>query len=90
MARVIPLTEMINSVAANDGRPILILDTSGNSETFFKYKGSLIMTYVPGDATEMNLRAKFKHSVTKGDHLVLSMARDDVPQNHFTPEHLPE
>jgi hypothetical protein len=88
--RTIVLTELDSAVAESGGKPVLLLDPEGNSEMFYKYKGSLIMTYVPNEANDGTLRAKFKWSVDKGDTLVLSMLDSDEPSKYFKPDIFPQ
>ena len=88
----ISLAELVTTV--RDGDPIakLVLDPSGNAETFFKYKGCLCMAYLPGETTRETLFNRTKHSVKSGDTLVYSLGRgEDLDiQRYFDPMVLPE
>lgn len=87
----IPLTQLVDTV--RDGDPVakLVLDPSNNSETFFKYKGSLCIMYLPGEVNSDVLRRHFRHSVQSGDTMVLSMGSGQTLNlnDFFDPQVLP-
>ena len=81
---------MLNAIEAIDPwKPVLILDVDGNSETFFKYKGNLTMTYLPGEVAATNWLQKFKYCVSRGDTCVLSIGQDEDPNIYHTVENFP-
>lgn len=88
----IGLMQLVDAV--RDGDPIakLVLDPSGNAETFFKYKGCLCMAYLPGETTRETLFRRTKHSVKSGDTLVYSLGggRDLDIGRFFDPQVLPQ
>ena len=88
----ISLMQLVDTV--RDGDPIakLVLDPSGNAETFFKYKGCLCIAYLPGETTREALFRRTKHSVSSGDTLVYSLGRglDLQISQFFDPLVLPE
>ena len=45
MAKQLLLPQLLSTIGEANGAPVLILDPSGASETFYKYKGILILAY---------------------------------------------
>jgi hypothetical protein len=86
----VSLGGMLSAIDENQPIATLLLDTSGNSETFFKYKGCLHLVYDPYENTPERLREKVKHSLTRGDTLVLSCGAGSDILNLFNPNVFPE
>jgi hypothetical protein len=78
MIRTISLNQLIDAVDSNLPAGTIILDPSGNSITFYKYKGTL----VERDSLEFNqprLRSAINHSVKNGSTLAIKIhAEDDI------------
>ncbi|OMJ71727.1 hypothetical protein SteCoe_29971 [Stentor coeruleus] len=72
----IPLASLVAEVDANIPKGTIILDPSGNTLVFYKYKGTLIER----DSLEWNqatLRNRVKHSFSRGSTLALKINEED-------------
>lgn len=80
MEKTFQLTQLINAVEANLPAGTLILDTTGNVSTFYKYKGTLVERDSP-EFNESTLRQRIKHSLTRGSTLALRLhPSDDITE----------
>ena len=76
MIRSIPLQQLTAAVDSNLPAGTIIFDRSGNSATFYKYKGTL----VERDSLEFNLstlRSRVKHAVNRGSTLAIKIHHED-------------
>lgn len=89
MEQEIPLTQLANVVAGNAPHSSLIIDPSGNSITFYKYKGTLAEAQCH-EITPESIRRKFKHAVTRGSTLALSIDSGTSLADIISPSVLPE
>jgi hypothetical protein len=88
MIRTIPLGEIINAIDANLPAGTVILDPSGNSVIFFKYKGTLIER----DSLEFNqamIRSRVKYSITRGSVLAIKLSHEDDLTQYLVPDTIP-
>lgn len=86
----VTLGQMLGAIDENQPIATLLLDMSGNCETFFKYKGCLHIVYDLYENTPENLRRKVKHSLTSGDKLALSCGDATDILGLFNPNVFPE
>ena len=90
MVQEIALQQLMSSLAETGKAPVLVLDPSGASETFFKYKAILVMAYNEREAMPNALRSQFLAAVKRGDTLVLSINEDKSPFDYFDRDAFPE
>jgi hypothetical protein len=84
MERRFQLTQLVQAVESNLPSGTIILDTTGNVSTFYKYKGTL----VERDSSEFNeatLRSRIKHSLTRGSTLAIRLHPQDDISEFLTP-----
>ena len=88
MIRSIPLTQLVQAVDSNLPSGTIILDPSGNSIVFYKYKGTLVERDTP-DFTQSTMRSRIKHSVSRGSTLAIKISQEDDITPQLTRDFLP-
>eukprot|EP00359_Climacostomum_virens_P003923 CAMPEP_0204901980 /NCGR_PEP_ID=MMETSP1397-20131031/3400_1 /ASSEMBLY_ACC=CAM_ASM_000891 /TAXON_ID=49980 /ORGANISM="Climacostomum Climacostomum virens, Strain Stock W-24" /LENGTH=141 /DNA_ID=CAMNT_0052070419 /DNA_START=84 /DNA_END=509 /DNA_ORIENTATION=+ len=78
---------MLNAVEANQPIATLILDTSMNSLTFYKYKGTLLDGRDSAFLTPSALARSAKYAIKHGDTLAIFLPLDVTLQSLFEPRH---
>ena len=90
MVQEVGLQQILAAIGETGYEPVLVLDPTGASETFFKYKAILVMAYNGPEAIPSALKARFTASVRTGGTLVFSINEDKSPWDYFDPEAFPE
>ena len=90
MVKEIGVQQLLSALGETGKAPVLILDPSGVSETFFKYKSILVMAYNEREAIPSALKNRFMASVRTGGTLVLSIDEDKSPFDYFDADAFPE
>lgn len=88
MIRSVPLTQLTEAIDSNLPAGTIILDQSGNSVIFFKYKGTLVERDTP-DFNPGTLRSRIKHALSRGSTLALKINENDDISNFFSPDCIP-
>lgn len=90
MVQEVSLQQLLSALSETGKAPVLVLDPSGASETFFKYKAILVMAYNEREAIPSALKNRFMASVRSGVTLVLSIDEDKSPFDYFDRDSFPE
>lgn len=88
MIRSVPLTQLNEAIDSNLPAGTIILDQSGNSVIFFKYKGTLVERDTP-DFNAGTLRSRIKHALSRGSTLALKINESDDVTSYFSPDCIP-
>lgn len=82
------MTGLVDALDAATTKGLLISDTSGNAETFFKYKGTLTVLATE-QMTPENYINKISFALFRGGRLVFSLTQDLNLYDYLNPDYFP-